>query len=53
MAIKDIIFLLVETPSKFVTAKLSILKAGSSSVVIIYATYSIHTSFQLSLARVI
>jgi hypothetical protein len=32
MAIKHIIFLLVETPRKFITAKLSIRKPGSSSV---------------------
>ena len=36
MAIKLIIVLFVETPRKFITAKLSIRKPGSSSVLIIY-----------------
>ena len=36
MAIKHIIVLFVETPRKFITAKLSIRKPGSSSVLIIY-----------------
>jgi hypothetical protein len=35
MAIKHIIILFVETPRKFITAKLSIRKPGSSSVLII------------------
>ena len=35
MAIKYIIVLFVETPRKFITAKLSIRKPGSSSVLII------------------
>jgi hypothetical protein len=35
MAIKHIIVLFVETPCKFITAKLSIRKPGSSSVFII------------------
>ena len=35
MAIKYIIVLFVETPRKFITAKLSIRKSGSSSVLII------------------
>jgi hypothetical protein len=35
MAIKHIIVLFVETPRKFITAKLSIRKPGSSSVLII------------------
>ena len=35
MAIKCIIVLFVETPRKFITAKLSIRKPGSSSVLII------------------
>ena len=35
MAIKHIILLFVETPRKFITAKLSIRKPGSSSVLII------------------
>jgi hypothetical protein len=35
MAIKYIIVLFVETPHKFITAKLSIRKPGSSSVLII------------------
>ena len=34
MAIKHIIVLFVETPRKFITAKLSIRKPGSSSVLI-------------------
>jgi hypothetical protein len=36
MAIKHIIILYVETPRKFITAKLSIRKPGSSSVLIIW-----------------
>ena len=36
MAIKYIIVLFVETPRKFITAKLSIRKPGSSSVLIIH-----------------
>ena len=36
MAIKHIIVLFVETPRKFITAKLSIRKPGSSSVLIIF-----------------
>jgi hypothetical protein len=35
MAIKHIIVLFVETPRKFITAKLSIRKPGSSSVLIL------------------
>ena len=35
LAIKHIIVLFVETPRKFITAKLSIRKPGSSSVLII------------------
>jgi hypothetical protein len=35
MAIKYIIVLFVETPRKFITAKLSIRKPGSSSVLIL------------------
>jgi hypothetical protein len=35
MAIKHIIVLFVETPRKFITAKFSIRKPGSSSVLII------------------
>ena len=35
MAIKHIIVLFVETPRKFISAKLSIRKPGSSSVLII------------------
>ena len=38
MAIKHIIVLFVETPRKFITAKLSIRKPGSSSVLIICST---------------
>ena len=38
MAIKYIIVLFVETPRKFITAKLSIRKPGSSSVLIIWLT---------------
>ena len=38
MAIKHIIVLFVETPRKFITAKLSIRKPGSSSVLKIFIT---------------
>ena len=38
MAIKHIIVLFVETPRKFITAKLSIRKHGSSSVLNIIST---------------
>ena len=40
MAIKYIIVLFVETPRKFITAKLSIRKPGSSSVLYIYTCYT-------------
>ena len=41
MAIKHIIIVLfVETPPKFITAKLSIRKPGSSSVLIILSIFS-------------
>jgi hypothetical protein len=42
MAIKHIILLFVETPRKFITAKLSIRKSGSSSVLIIIITHVLH-----------
>ena len=42
MVIKYIIVLFVETPRKFITAKLSIRKPGSSSVLIICETYAKH-----------
>jgi hypothetical protein len=40
MAIKYIIVLFVETPRKFITAKLSIRKPGSSSMLIICSIYA-------------
>ena len=43
MAIKYIIVLFVETPRKFITAKLSIRKPGSSSVLIICLCHLIST----------
>jgi hypothetical protein len=43
MAIKYIIVLFVETPRKFITAKLSIRKPGSSSVLIICHQHIIST----------
>ena len=45
MAIKYIIVLFVETPRKFITAKLSIRKPESSSVLIICDLFKIHTPF--------
>ena len=42
MAIKHIIVLFVETPRKFITAKLSIRKPGSSSVLIICDLFNSH-----------
>ena len=45
MAIKYIIVLFVETPRKFITAKLSIRKPGSSSVLIICDLFNSHALF--------
>jgi hypothetical protein len=45
MAIKYIIVLFVETPHKFITAKLSIRKPGSSSVLIICDLFNSHALF--------
>jgi hypothetical protein len=45
MAIKYIIVLFVETPRKFITAKLSIRKHGSSSVLIICDLFNSHALF--------
>jgi hypothetical protein len=45
MAIKHIIVLFVETPRKFITAKLSIRKPGSSSVLIICDLFNSHALF--------
>jgi hypothetical protein len=45
MAIKRIIVLFVETPGKFITAKLSIRKPGSSSVLIICDLFHSHALF--------
>ena len=45
MAIKYIIVLFVETPCKFITAKLSIRKPGSSSVLIICDLFNSHALF--------
>jgi hypothetical protein len=45
MAIKYIIILFVETPRKFITAKLSIRKPGSSSVLIICDLFNSHALF--------
>ena len=42
MAIKHIILLFVETPRKFITAKLSIRKPGSSSMLIICDLFNSH-----------
>jgi hypothetical protein len=42
MAIKYITVLFVETPRKFITAKLSIRKPGSSSVLIICDLFNSH-----------
>jgi hypothetical protein len=42
---KCIIVLFVETPRKFITAKLSIRKPGSSSVLIICDLFLIHTPY--------
>ena len=41
MAIKHIIVLFVETPRKFITAKLSIRKPRSSSVLIIIISFAV------------
>ena len=45
MAIKHIIVLFVETPRKFIPAKLSIRKPGSSSVLIICDLFNSHALF--------
>jgi hypothetical protein len=45
MAIKYIIVLFVETPRKFITAKLSIHKPGSSSVLIMCDLFNSHALF--------
>ena len=45
MAIKHIIVLFVETPRKFIIAKLSIRKPGSSSVLIICDLFNSHALF--------
>jgi hypothetical protein len=45
MAIKHLIGLFVETPRKFITAKLSIRKTGSSSVLIICDLFNSHALF--------
>jgi hypothetical protein len=45
MAIKHIIVLFVETPRKCITAKLSIRKTGSSSVLIICDLFNSHALF--------
>ena len=45
MAIKHIIVLFVETPRKFITAKLSIRKPGSSSVLLICDLFNSHVLF--------
>jgi hypothetical protein len=45
MAIKHIIVLFVETPHKFITAKLSIRKPVSLSVLIICDLFNSHTLF--------
>jgi hypothetical protein len=47
MAIKHIILLFVETPRKFITAKLSIRKPGSSSVLIIICDLFNSSQFNL------
>jgi hypothetical protein len=47
MAIKYIIVLFVETPRKFITAKLSIRKPGSSSVLIICDLFNSHALFYI------
>jgi hypothetical protein len=49
MAIKYIIVFFVETPSKFITAKLSIRKPGSSSVLIICDLFNSHALFLIFL----
>jgi hypothetical protein len=47
MAIKYIVVLFVETPRKFITAKLSIRKPGSSSVLIICDLFNLFANFYL------
>ena len=47
MAIKYIIVLFVETPRKFITAKLSIRKPGSSSMLIICDLFNSHALFYI------
>ena len=49
--LNTIIVLFVETPRKFITAKLSIRKPGSSSVLIIFDLINSHALFYIQRCR--